>query len=111
MDIKSTANQIIKSANQDGVHAFESMDDYLADEIGTSNYRKLAEAVQRQINRVESLADALGYEEIKWDTDNDCYSGYGSSDPTDRSRDAAGGLFVAADDDELETIAKRELAE
>jgi hypothetical protein len=60
---------------------------------------------------LEKLADALGYEEIKWDSENDCYSGFGSSDAMDRSRDDAGGLYVAADDDELEKIAKRELGE
>ena len=57
------------------------------------------------------LADALGYEKIEWDCDNDCYSGYGSSDPTDRSRDDSGGFLVAADDEELESIAKREIGQ
>ena len=66
--------------------------------------------MSNEIN-MDKLADALGYDEIKWDSENDCYSGYGSSDPMDRSRDDAGGLYVAADDDELGQIAKRELGE
>ena len=58
---------------------------------------------------MDKLAYTLGYEEIKWDSENGCYSGYGSSDPTDRSRDDVAGLYVAANDEELQEIAKREL--
>ena len=58
---------------------------------------------------LSKLADALGYESIAWDDENGCYSGYGSSDTCDRSRDDLGGLFVASDDDELQAIADREL--
>jgi len=50
------------------------------------------------------LADQLGYESVAWDEENDCYSGYGSSDPTDRSRDDVGALYVCADDIELEKL-------
>ena len=50
------------------------------------------------------LAEQLGYESVAWDEANDCYSGYGSSDPTDRSRDDVGALYVCADDIELEKL-------
>jgi len=48
------------------------------------------------------LAEQLGYDSVAWDEANDCYSGYGSSDPTDRSRDDCGGMYVCRDDAELE---------
>ena len=50
---------------------------------------------------LDEAARLLGYERIKWDADNQCYSGYGSSDPCDRSRDGEEGAFVADDDDDL----------
>jgi len=54
-------------------------------------------------------ANLLGYASIKWDADNNCYSGYGSSDDFDRSRDDVGGLFIAStDDDLLQIIAQAE---
>jgi len=53
------------------------------------------------------LADALGYETVAWDAENACWSGYGSSNPTDRTRDDAGGFYVAASDVELAEIMKR----
>ena len=55
---------------------------------------------------LEWLAEALGYEVVRWDAENECYSGYGSSDSSDRSRDDAGGLFVASDVAELEHVAR-----
>lgn len=60
---------------------------------------------------LDKLAESLGYDEIKWDSENDCYSGYGSSDPMDRSRDGDGGMYVAADYDELQQIAKRKISQ
>lgn len=50
----------------------------------------VVESIELQV-----AADALGYETIKWDAENGCYSGYGSSDAFDRSRDDVGGLYVA----------------
>lgn len=58
-------------------------------------------ASDNQIDLVAAV-DLLGYERIEWDAENDCYSGYGSSDAMDRSRDDVGGLFVASDDVELQ---------
>ena len=55
------------------------------------------------------LADQLGYESVAWDEENDCYSGYGSSDPTDRSRDDVGALYVCADDIELEKLRRQSI--
>jgi len=53
------------------------------------------------------LADALGYETVAWDTENACWSGYGSANPTDRTRDDAGGFYVASSNAELAEIMKR----
>ena len=55
---------------------------------------------------LESLAEKLGYESIEWDPENDCYSGSGSSDPVDRSKDD-GKFHVAINDEELAEIWKR----
>jgi hypothetical protein len=55
-------------------------------------------------NTLEHAAAALGYERIDWDPENNCYSGYGSSDPCDRSRDDNGGAFVAHTPRELAAI-------
>lgn len=60
-------------------------------------------ASENQIDLV-SAADLLGYERIEWDADNGCYSGYGSSDAMDRSRDDVGGLFVASDNADLQAL-------
>lgn len=60
---------------------------------------------------MDKLADAMGYETIKWDDEHECYSGYGSSDPMDRSRDDEGGFYVAGSEDELAKIANQELSE
>ena len=49
-------------------------------------------------------AELMGYKRIEWDADSDCYSGYGSSDPLDRSRDDGEGLFVACNDDDLRRL-------
>lgn len=43
-------------------------------------------------------------ENIERDEENDCWSGYGSSDPTDRSRDDTGGLYVVDSDVGLELL-------
>jgi len=57
---------------------------------------------------LEQLAAILGYESIRWDAGNECYSGYGSSDPLDRSRDdATNGYYIANDDTELAVISER----
>lgn len=47
------------------------------------------------------LAESLGYESIKWEDSAECYVGYGSSDPFDRSRDNLRGYFVAWSHQEL----------
>lgn len=52
-------------------------------------------------------AELLGYERIEWDSDNDCYSGYGYKGGLDRSQDDAGGLFVAWNDDELRRLTEQ----
>lgn len=57
---------------------------------------------------LDRLAEACGYDRILWDEANNCWSGFGSSDPADRSRDDAGGFLVASADAELEAIAERE---
>jgi len=63
--------------------------------------------IKADCTQLSQLAESLGYESIKWDAGNDCYSGYGASDPMDRSRDNAGGFFLAADDDELAELLNR----
>lgn len=52
-------------------------------------------------------AELLGYERISWNDSANCYSGYGSSDPVDRSRDDADGYFIACNDDELRMIVQQ----
>jgi len=54
-----------------------------------------------------AAAAALGFERVEWDAENDCYSGHGSSDPFDRSRDDDEGAFVAHDEVELAVILSR----
>ena len=56
---------------------------------------------------LDAAAETLGYERIEWDSENDCYSGHGSSDPIDRSRDDHDVVFVAHDDHELAVILSR----
>ena len=51
-------------------------------------------------------AEVLGYDTVAWDELNNCWSGYGSSDDFDRSRDDV-GCFVAWDYQELEDIVTR----
>lgn len=63
-----------------------------------------------QVVSFDSLADALGYESISWDEASECYTGYGSSDPFDITRDDVEGYFVAADVDELIQRAGRAFA-
>ena len=65
-----------------------------------SDYTKAENSVD-----LDKLADALGYESISWDQENGCYTGYGSSDPHDRSKDDPAGFFVAFDDEDLARIA------
>tara|TARA_Y100000034_G_scaffold44241_1_gene54187 strand:- start:435 stop:650 length:216 start_codon:yes stop_codon:yes gene_type:complete len=60
-----------------------------------------AELLQTEL---DALAEALGYERIQRDEDNDCWAGTGSSDPTDRSRDDL-LAFVAFDNADLRRIA------
>lgn len=53
---------------------------------------------------LDQAAELLGYERIQWATTDDgtaCYVGYGSSNPTDRSKDAPEGYYVAGSDAEL----------
>ena len=61
--------------------------------------------VQQQT--LSRAAEILGYERVAWDDGNDCFSGYGSSDPVDRSRDDTEGRFVAWNLDELQTIVEQ----
>lgn len=53
---------------------------------------------------LDDLADAMGYDRIELDDENECYSGYGCSDPTDRSRDDIGGLYVCGTDEIVATM-------
>ena len=55
------------------------------------------------------LAEKLGYEEIRWDSENNCYSGYGSSNYYDRSRDDSGGFLVANCLNELDELFSKNL--
>ena len=55
---------------------------------------------------LESLAIKIGYERIEWDSEYDCYSGSGSSDPVDRSKDD-GKFHVASNAEELIKIWRR----
>lgn len=55
---------------------------------------------------LEAIANRLGYEAIEWDSENDCYSGSGSSDPYDRSKDD-GKFHVASSQKELANIWSR----
>jgi len=50
------------------------------------------------------LADAMGYDRIEFDVENDCYTGYGSADPYDRSKDTPAGYYVCAADEIVATI-------
>lgn len=50
------------------------------------------------------LADALGYDRIEWDAENDCYSGYGSAEPYDRSKDTPAGYYVCAAEEIVKTL-------
>ena len=49
-------------------------------------------------------AELLGYERIKWDAGYQCYCGFGSSDPFDRSRDNPSGFYIAPNDEELAKV-------
>lgn len=52
---------------------------------------------QRENELLTEAADKIGYDRIEWNAAESCYSGFGSTDPTDRSRDESdenGGLFV-----------------
>lgn len=57
------------------------------------------------LEKLDEAAKLLGYERVGWDADNNCYSGFGSSDPTNRRSDSR--AFVAWTPEELlEVIAK-----
>ena len=67
--------------------------------------RESVDAVVEEIE-LQIAADTLGYETISWDAENSCYSGYGSDDAFDRSRDDVGGLYVADTLDEVIRMAE-----
>ena len=56
---------------------------------------------------LDVAAYALGYESIAWDAENSCYSGYGSSDAFDRSRDNDEGFYVADTIGEVISLVER----
>lgn len=55
-----------------------------------------------ETSRLQRLADKAGYERVEWDSAEGCYVGFGSSDPTNRSRDNVGSVYLGTDLDELE---------
>lgn len=69
------------------------------DEAREAVFRLIAET---ETKRLERLAELAGYERIEWDSAEGCYVGFGSSNPTDRSRDDVGACYLGTDLDELE---------
>lgn len=91
--------------------------DQLTDELAAAGInadglelQQAREGVVNLLLECGDLAKAMGYESISWDDEYECYSGFGSSDPTDRSRDDAGGYLIAGDIDDLVRVAERVMA-
>ena len=90
--------------------------DQLTDELAAAGWDstqteigEAREAVANLLLEQGDLAEALGYEAIRWDEENQCYSGFGSSYPLDRSRDDAGGFLITSNVDGLIRIAHKAL--
>jgi hypothetical protein len=54
-----------------------------------------------------AAAQVAGYECVKYDAALDCWTGYGSDDPYDRSQDDPGGYHVAASVAELQRMVRQ----
>lgn len=61
------------------------------------------------MTKLERVAEILGYQEVKWDQENRCFSGFGSTDSF-AELDPSLGFFVGWHHHDLDKIIRQELA-
>ena len=107
MDLGSGYEGAVSVDSDDLNQAFDKWlgDTRVEDHASNEIIQFVAFSLGRDAN-LESLALKIGYEQIEWDSEYDCYSGSGSSDPTDRSKDDD-KFHVASNTKELIKIWKR----